>query len=69
LSFFSIGLNADLFACPQMEDQEIGAVLLRIGGNSFVGGKNPCPFGSWVVLTGAELSIDDRSVLKSGKIA
>ena len=49
-------------------DQEYGAVMLRIGGNAFVGGKNPCPFGSWMVLSGADLSIDGRPVLKGGKI-
>lgn len=68
LSFFSIGLNPDLSSCPQLEDQEIGAVLLRIGGNSFVGGKNPCPFGSWLVLTGADVSVDDKPVVRNGQV-
>jgi len=68
LSYVSIGLNPLLAGCPQMEDQELGAVMLRIGGNAFVGGKNSCPFGSWMVLSGADLSIDGRAVLKGGKI-
>lgn len=67
LSYFSIGLNPELFGCPQMEDQEFGAVMLRIGGNQFLGGKNPSPFGRWMVLTGADLSIDDRPLLRGGK--
>ncbi|HTP56018.1 MAG TPA: hypothetical protein VML53_05055 [Thermoplasmata archaeon] len=68
LSFVSIGLNSKLSGCPQMEDQELGSVLLRIGGNSFVGGKNPCPFGSWLVVTGGDLSIDGRPAVRRGQI-
>lgn len=68
LSYFSIGLNPDLSSCPQMEDQEYGAVMLRIGGNTFSGGKNRSPFGSWSVVTGADLTIDGRPVLRAGRI-
>ncbi len=68
LSFVSIGLNPELAGCPQMEDQELGAVLLRLGGNAFSGGQNPNPFGYWAVVTGADLSIDGRPVLKAGAI-
>jgi len=68
LSYFSVGLNPDLSGCPQMEDQELGAVLLRIGGNAFVGGKNPSPFGSWAIVTGADVSVDGRPLLKRGTI-
>ncbi len=68
LSYVSIGLNPDISGCPQMEDQELGAVLLRIGGNQFVGGKNRSPFGRWMALTGADLAIDDRPVIRHGEI-
>lgn len=68
LSYFSIGLNPKLASCPQMEDQEIGAVLLSIGGNVFRGGRNRSPFGAWMVLTGTDISIDGLPVLRNGQI-
>ncbi len=68
LSYLSVGLNPDLRGCPQLEDQEEGAVLLRLGGNGFAGGENPSPFGTWTVVTGANLVIDGRALLRGGKI-
>jgi len=67
--YLSIGLNPDLFMSPQMEDQELGAVTVRIGGNKFNGGRNPCPFLSWVVIRGADVSVDGHSLVKEGKLA
>lgn len=68
LSFISIGLNPDLGPCPQMEDQELGAVMLRLGGNRFAGGKNPGPAGPWMVVAGADLAIDGRPLLRAGQV-
>ncbi len=67
LSSFSIGLNPDLENLPQLEDQELGTVLLRIGGNTFMGGRNASPFSAWLALRGAEVTIDDRPLLRGGK--
>ena len=68
MSYFSIGLNPELAGCPQMEDQELGAVMFRLGGNSFSGGSNPSPFGSWMVLSGADVAIDGRPVVRRGSL-
>ena len=68
LGFFSVGLNPEISHLPQMEDQELGAVLLSIGGNTFRGGKNASPFGTWAVLTGADVAIDGKPLLEGGKI-
>jgi leucyl aminopeptidase (aminopeptidase T) len=68
LSFFSIGLNPEISHLPQMEDQELGAVMFRIGGNQFSGGKNPSPFGAWMVLKGADVEIDGKPLLEAGRI-
>lgn len=68
-AFFSIGLNPEISMSPQMEDQELGAVSVRIGGNKFLGGRNPCPFLSWLVVRGADVSIDGRLVVRGGKLA
>jgi hypothetical protein len=51
-----------------MEDQERGAVLLRLGGNRLSGGKNASPFSTWTAITGADVSIDGRPVVQSGAL-
>jgi leucyl aminopeptidase (aminopeptidase T) len=68
LSYFSVGLNPEISHLPQMEDQELGAVLLHLGGNDFRGGKNASPFGAWLVLKGADVTIDDTPLLRAGRI-
>jgi leucyl aminopeptidase (aminopeptidase T) len=68
LSYFSVGLNPEISKLPQMEDQELGAVMLRIGGNSFQGGKNASPFGAWMVLTGADVTIDGKLLIQDGHL-
>ena len=66
--YLSIGLNPEISMSPLMEDQELGAVTFRIGGNKFNGGRNPCPFFSWLVVRGADVSVDGQPLLRSGKI-
>jgi leucyl aminopeptidase (aminopeptidase T) len=68
LGYISIGLNPEIAKLPQMEDQELGAVLLQIGGNTFRGGKNATPFGAWMVLKGADVAIDGKPLLEEGRI-
>ena len=68
-SYLSIGLNPAISISPQMEDQEAGAVTLRVGGNRFAGGTNDCPFGSWLVLRGADVSVDGRPIVAGGSLA
>lgn len=68
LGYVSIGLNPEITKLPQMEDQEMGAVLLSLGANDFRGGKNASPFGAWTVIKGADVAIDDKPVLEGGRI-
>jgi leucyl aminopeptidase (aminopeptidase T) len=68
LSYISIGLNPEITHLPQMEDQELGSVMLRIGGNSFQGGKNASPFGAWLVVTGASVTVDGKPVVEEGRL-
>jgi leucyl aminopeptidase (aminopeptidase T) len=68
LGYLSIGLNPEISKLPQMEDQELGAVLLQIGGNDFRGGKNVSPFGVWTVLKGADVVVDGKPLVESGAI-
>ncbi len=68
LSYFSVGLNPELSKSPQMEDQELGAVLFHLGGNTSRGGKNASPFGTWTVVNGTDVTIDDKPLVQDGRI-
>jgi len=69
LSFLSVGLNAALEpGTAQVEDQEIGAVTLGVGGNQGYGGANKCPFVSWIVLGESTIAVDGKPLLDRGKI-
>ncbi|HKV90838.1 MAG TPA: hypothetical protein VJQ43_06575 [Thermoplasmata archaeon] len=64
----SIGLNPEIGpGVPQVEDQEAGAVTIAVGGNRQFGGRNSCPFISWIVVAEATVAIDGRPVLDRGK--
>ena len=58
--FLAIGLNPELRDTPQVEDVEAGAVMVSIGGNRNLGGKNASSFFGWAVVAGAELAVDGR---------
>jgi aminopeptidase len=56
----SIGLNPKLHNTPQVEDLEAGAVMVSIGGNRFIGGKNTSPLFAWAIVAGADLEVDGK---------
>lgn len=58
--YLSIGLNPELKDTPQVEDVEAGAVMVSVGGNRSLGGKNESPFFGWVVTAGATVEVDGR---------
>jgi leucyl aminopeptidase (aminopeptidase T) len=68
LGYFSIGLNPEITNLPQMEDQEVGALLLQLGNNQFRGGKVASPFSAWMVLKGATVAIDGTPVVEDGRV-
>ncbi|HTW55995.1 MAG TPA: aminopeptidase [Thermoplasmata archaeon] len=55
-----LGLNPELHNTPQVEDLERGAVMVSVGGNRFVGGKNPSPFFGWAITAGATVEVDGQ---------
>jgi leucyl aminopeptidase (aminopeptidase T) len=57
-----VGLNPALHNTPQVEDTELGAFTVSVGGNTGLGGKNPSPFFGWVVNAGATLEVDGKPV-------
>ncbi len=58
----SIGLNPGLHNTPQMEDIEQGAVLVSVGGNRFVGGKNQSNHFGFAITAGATVEIDGHDL-------
>lgn len=59
--YLGIGLNPKLHNTPQLEDREIGAITVSVGGNGFLpGGKNQANFGGIIVNVGAKVEIDGR---------
>lgn len=58
--YLSIGLNPALENTPQVEDVELGAVLVSVGGNRRFGGVNASPFFGWGVNAGASVEVDGR---------
>ena len=63
-----IGLHPTVHDVPYLEELERGCVQLSVGGNSYVGGKNPSNFCGRLTLTGAEISVDGTTVVRGGKI-
>lgn len=55
-------LARELHNTPQVEDEEAGALLVSVGGNRYVGGKNKSPFFGWAVIAGATAEIDGQSL-------
>ncbi|MGC2288742.1 MAG: hypothetical protein WA688_02650 [Thermoplasmata archaeon] len=55
-----IGLNPELHNTPQLEDRELGAVMVSLGNNRFSGGKNTSPFFAWVINVGATVAVDGK---------
>lgn len=56
----SIGLNPELRNTPQVEDVEAGAVMVSVGGNGYLGGKNKAQFFGWSIVAGASVEIDGK---------
>jgi len=55
-----IGLNPRLHNTPQVEDLEAGAVMVSLGTNQFVGGKNKSNLFAWAIVAGADFEVDGK---------
>ena len=65
----SIGLNSSTTSIPLLFDQERGVITLTIGHNSGLGGRTRTPrFIAYQSIRGADLEVDGRKVLESGRI-
>ncbi|MHB8351565.1 MAG: M29 family metallopeptidase [Thermoplasmata archaeon] len=69
VSLLAVGLNPSLAAgTPQVEDQELGAVTIAVGGNRAYGGSVSSSFLAWIVVGEATVAIDGRPLLDRGKL-
>ncbi|HZY91434.1 MAG TPA: hypothetical protein VFG07_01470 [Thermoplasmata archaeon] len=64
----SIGLNPVIQNLPYLEDRERGCVQLAVGGNTYLGGRNPSNYTGFLTVAGAEISADGTPVVRAGKI-
>jgi leucyl aminopeptidase (aminopeptidase T) len=61
-----IGLNPELHNTPQLEDRELGGVMVSLGNNQFYGGKNSASFFAWVINAGATVEVDGKPLQIGG---
>jgi len=64
----SIGLNDRISMAPLLLDQKAGAVTLQIGRNDTSGGSNRVPWWAWLILHGADLTVDGTTLVRGGKL-
>ncbi|HEV8049552.1 MAG TPA: hypothetical protein VGP88_03060, partial [Thermoplasmata archaeon] len=64
----SIGLNPKGRRVPMYEEIESGIVLLGVGGNAFLGGRNKLPFQMFSMVRGADLDVDGSAVVRAGRV-
>jgi leucyl aminopeptidase (aminopeptidase T) len=57
-----IGLNPELHDTPQLEDRELGAIMVSLGNNRFIGGKNKASFFGWAINAGAKVEVDGKTL-------
>jgi leucyl aminopeptidase (aminopeptidase T) len=67
-SFLEVGTNPDLHGSPFLEENELGAITVGIGGNSGIGGKSRSSLFTWLTIGGANLSIAGRDVVEGGRV-
>lgn len=63
-----IGLNPMLEAAAKVEDEELGAALIGVGGNKPLGGSNPGKFFGFAVVGGPEIRVDGRPIVRDGNV-
>jgi leucyl aminopeptidase (aminopeptidase T) len=67
-SFVEVGLNPSVRSAPMLEELELGAVTVGAGQNAGFGGKTDCNFLGSLTVGGAELRVDDRPLVRAGRV-
>lgn len=68
-SLVEIGLDPAIRFAPMLEESERGAVTIGIGNNVPYGGKTSSRFASLLTVGGADLFLDDRPIVRNGRLA
>lgn len=71
-SFIDVGINTNVAPPPNSKMQSFvqsGMVTVGIGGNTWAGGTNSCPFGHIGFLPGSQLEVDGKALVRSGALA
>jgi leucyl aminopeptidase (aminopeptidase T) len=63
-----VGTDPTAHMAPGMQENERGAVSIGVGSNRAFGGNTDANFNAILTVSGAELSIDDRVVVRNGRI-
>ncbi len=67
-ALFSIGLNPKMHMAPLFEDYQAGVVTVYVGRNADYGGRSRGEYRDYALLEGADVTIDDRPVVRGGRI-
>jgi leucyl aminopeptidase (aminopeptidase T) len=68
VGLLSVGLNDRISMSPLLLDQAAGALTLQLGRNDSVGGTNHVNWWAWLLLHGADLTVDGTAVVDGGKL-
>jgi len=68
VGLLSVGLNDRISMSPLLLDQEAGALTLQLGRNDAAGGTNHVYWWAWLLLRGADLTVDGETVVQGGKL-
>jgi leucyl aminopeptidase (aminopeptidase T) len=67
-SFIEVGVNPAINRAPGLEEAAAGSVTAGVGGNSGFGGKTKIGFVSYLTVSGAELRVDGRPLVRGGRV-
>jgi leucyl aminopeptidase (aminopeptidase T) len=67
-AILSIGLNPKVHDAPLLADQELGVVTVYIGRNDDFGGRTRGSFRDYALIEGADVSVDDRPIVRAGRL-
>jgi leucyl aminopeptidase (aminopeptidase T)/transposase len=68
VGLLSVGLNDRITMAPLLLDQEAGTLTLQLGRNDSAGGTNHVYWWAWLLLRGADLTVDGKTLVKAGKL-
>jgi leucyl aminopeptidase (aminopeptidase T) len=67
-AMLEVGLDPSIHISPNMAENERGAISVAIGSNTGFGGRTAAQFNMILTVGGAELLLDDRPVVRDGRI-